>query len=175
MTRGLVKKNNLSDLQNVEQARTNLGWATQDYIAIRGLYVSSGVRNTDIQKIANSNGNFQSQINASTTSLTSIVPALYASQSGDTLTGTWTNQGAINANAIINNGTTLSGSISALFSRSLPLSSFGLETLSGITIASGVSVDRLLVSDNMIVSSGISETSKISIQVNGVDYKIDLA
>jgi hypothetical protein len=45
MTRGLVRKNNLSDLPSPEQARTNLGLATADYNRIRGLYASAGVSN----------------------------------------------------------------------------------------------------------------------------------
>jgi hypothetical protein len=54
MTRGLVRKNNLSDLENAEQARINLGLATADYNRIRGLYASAGVSNIDVQRIAGS-------------------------------------------------------------------------------------------------------------------------
>ena len=36
MARGLVRKNNLSDLENAEQARINLGLASADYNRIRG-------------------------------------------------------------------------------------------------------------------------------------------
>jgi hypothetical protein len=54
MTRGLVRKNNLSDLENAEQARINLGLATADYNRIRGLYASAGVSNVDVQRIAGS-------------------------------------------------------------------------------------------------------------------------
>ena len=64
MTRGLVRKNNLSDLPSPEQARTNLGLATADYNRIRGLYASAGVSNFDIQRIAGSAGNYQQQINS---------------------------------------------------------------------------------------------------------------
>ena len=51
MTRGLVRKNNLSDLPDAEQARINLGLASADYNRIRGLYISAGVSNVDVQRI----------------------------------------------------------------------------------------------------------------------------
>lgn len=175
MTRGLVKKNNLGDLQSAEQARINLGLATSDYLAIKGLFISSGVSNLDIQKIANSTGNFQAQVDNATALLATINPSLYANKTGDTLTGTWSNQGAIRASGLIVSGITFSGSSDALFSRSSPLSSFGLETLSGVTIASGISVNSLVASGNIITSSGIAATSNMRIQVNGLDFRIEVA
>ena len=175
MTRGLVKTNNLSDLQHAEQARINLGLATNDYLAIKGLFISSGVSNLDIQKIANSTSNFQGQIDSAITLLATIDPSLYANKTGDTLTGTWSNQGAIGASGIIASGITLSGSSDALFSRSSPLSSLGLETLSGVTIASGISVNNLTASGNIITTSGIVATSNMRIQVNGVNFRIEVA
>lgn len=175
MTQGLVRKNNLSDLQNAEQARINLGLESNDYKRIRGLFLSSGVTNVDVQRIANSSSNFQNQINSSTALLGTITPVLYANKSGDTLTGTWTNRGPIGASGIIVSGVTCSGSTDALFSRSLPLSSLGLETLSGVTMPSGLSVNNITSSGNVIILSGITAFSSVAITINSIPYKIDLA
>jgi hypothetical protein len=61
MTRGLVRKNNLRDLINPERARINLGLQSNDYKRIKGLFLSSGLTNLDVQKIANSSTNFQTK------------------------------------------------------------------------------------------------------------------
>lgn len=175
MTQGLVRKNDLSDLQNAEQARINLGLATNDYRRIRGLFLSSGVTNVDIQRIANSSSNFQDQIDSSTALLSTITPGLYADKAGDTLTGTWTNRGAIGASGIVISGATLSGSSDALFDRSLPLSSLGIETLSGVTMPSGLSVNNVTSSGNVIILSGITAASSMVVAINNIPYKIDLA
>lgn len=176
MTRGLVRKNNLSDLTNPTQARINLGLQTNDYIRIKGLFLSSGVTNVDIQRIANSSSNFQNQVDGSTALLATIIPSLYATKSGDTLTGTWTNAGKIAASGIIASGIALSGSTDVLFSRSSPLSSFGIETTSGVTIASGLSVNNLQSNGNVIIASGIASPSAyIAIAVNGTPYRVGLA
>lgn len=175
MTRGLVRKNNLSDLTNPAQARINLGLQTNDYIRIKGLFLSSGVTNIDIQRIANSSSNFQNQVDSSTALLATIAPSLYATKAGDTLTGTWTNRGEIVASGIVASGTVLSGSTDGLFSRSLPLSSLGLETASNVTIASGLSVNNIRSNGNVIVASGVASPSAyIAIQVGGIPYRIGI-
>ena len=51
MARGLVRKNNLSDLPLPEQARINLGLATADANRIKGLFSSASVQPGDVQKI----------------------------------------------------------------------------------------------------------------------------
>lgn len=175
MTRGLVRKNNLSDLENAQQAMVNLGLAVDDYRRIRGLFLSSGVTNVDIQRIANSSSNFQGQVNSSTSQLAIITPSLYANKAGDTLTGTWANRGPIGASGIVVSGVTLSGSSDALFSRSLPLSSLALETASGVTMPSGLSVNNITSSGNVVILSGITATSSMAITINSIPYKIDLA
>lgn len=175
MTRGLVRKNNLSDLDNAEQARINLGLQSNDYRRIRGLFLSSGVTNVDVQRIANSSNNFQQQVNTSTALLATIVPALYANKAGDTLTGTWTNRGAISASGVIAGGIVLSGGTDDLFSRSLPLSSLSIETASGVTMPSGLSVNNLASSGNVITQSGITAAFYMAITVNNIPYRIDLA
>lgn len=173
MTRGLVRKNNLSDLADPAQARVNLGLQENDYIRIKGLFLSSGVTNVDVQRIAGSVNNFQAQINSSTTLLATIAPALYANKAGDTLTGTWTSQGKIAASGIVASGVVLSGSTDSLFSRTSPLSSLGIETASAVTIASGLSVNNLKSNGNVIVASGIGAASiYLSIAVNGRPYRI---
>lgn len=175
MTRGLVRKNNLSDLTDPVQARVNLGLQTGDYRRIRGLFLSSGVNNVDIQRIANSSSNFQLQINSSTGLLATITPALYANKAGDTLTGTWRNSGKIGASGIVASGITLSGSTDALFLRSIPLSSLQIETASGVVMPSGISVRAMTSSGNVTIESGKTVTNTLSIQVNGRPYRIDIS
>lgn len=174
MTRGLVRKNNLSDLTDPVQARVNLGLQTPDYRRIRGLFLSSGVSNLDVQKIANSSSNFQAQINSSTALLVTITPALYANKAGDTLSGTWTNIGKIGASGIVVSGITLSGSSDALFSRSLPLSSLQLETASGVVMPSGLAINNLASSGNTVIESGKTAGSYLNLQVKGVPYRVEI-
>lgn len=175
MTRGLVRKNNLSDLTNPEQARINLNLQTNDYRRIKGLSLSLGVSNVHIQQIANSSNNFQLQVNSSNASLATIVSNLYATKSGDTLTGTWTNTGKIGASGLVVSGVTLSGSTDALFSRSSPLSSLQITTASGVLIPSGLTVNNLTSSGNVAIASGKVTTVTMAIEVKGFPYKIDLA
>ena len=175
MTRGLVRKNNLSDLTNAEQARINLGLQTNDYKRIKGLFLSSGLSNLDVQKIADSSANFQSQINASTGLLNTITPVLYANKAGDTLSGTWTNRGKIGASGIVVSGVTQSGSTDALFLRSSPLSSLQIAAASGVTMPSGLTVNHITSSGNVVTVSGKVATITMAISISGVPYKIDLA
>jgi hypothetical protein len=175
MTRGLVRKNNLSDLTNPIQARINLGLQTQDYNRIRGLFLSSGLTNIDVQRIANSSSNFQNQINSSTARLATITPVLYADKAGDTLTGIWTNRGKIGASGIIANSVVLSGSTDALFVRSSPLSSLQIETASGVVMPSGLVVNNITSSGNVIIESGKTAFETLAIEFRGVPYRIDIA
>jgi hypothetical protein len=174
MTRGLVRKNNLEDLTDPERARINLGLQTNDYRRIRGLFLSAGVSNVEVQRIANSSSNFQAQINSSTATLATITPVLYADKTGDTLTNTWTNTGKISASGLVVSGITLSGSTDDLFSRSLPLSSLQLETASGVTMPSGLLLNNLACSGNTLVSSGQTVANYMSIKVRGVDYRLEI-
>jgi hypothetical protein len=174
MTRGLVRKNNLSDLTAPERARINLGLQTNDYRRIRGLFLASGVTNVDVQRIANASSNFQNQVNSSTALLATITPALYADKIGDTLTGVWASRGKIGASGVVASGITLSGSTDALFIRSSPLSSLQIETASGITMPSGLTVRAMVSSGNVVVESGKTVDSFLNIQVNGVPYRIDV-
>ena len=174
MARGLVRKNNLSDLLDPVQARVNLGLQVPDYKRIRGLFLSSGVNNLDVQKIANSSTNFQNQINSSTALLATITSSLYANKTGDTLTGTWTNTGKIAANTIVSASIVLSGSTDVLFSQASPLSSLQIETVSGVTMSSGLSVNNIVSSGNILMVSGQTVSRTMAIEINGVPYRIDL-
>jgi hypothetical protein len=172
MPRGLARKNNLSDLPSAEQARINLGLATADYNRIRGLYTSAGVSNVDIQRIANSAGNYQGQIDGLNTSLSGIVPSLYVTRSGDTISSGWTNYGYIQPGQLVQSGVTLSGSSDSLFSLSVSGLSCSLST-STLTMQSGVTVQRFSDSGGVVFASGITPDRLVPMQINGVPYFVE--
>lgn len=172
MTRGLVRKNNLSDLANPLLARENLGLATADYDRIRGLYASAGVTNVDVQRIADSSGNYQAQINSLNTTLSGVIPSLYVSRSGDTITSGWTNVGYIQPSSVIQSGVTLSGSSDALFTLSVSGISFALSTAT-LIMQSGVTVQALSSSGNATIVSGVVPNKLIPIRVGGASYFLE--
>ena len=172
MTRGLVRKNNLSDLADAVAARANLGLATADYNRIRGLYASAGVSNTDVQYIADSAGNYQAQINSYNTTLSGINPSLYVARSGDTITSGWTNTGYIQPSAVIQSGVTLSGSSDALFTLSVSGISFALSTTT-LVMQSGVTVQALSSSGNTTVVSGVVPDKLIPVKIGGTSYFLE--
>lgn len=172
MTRGLVRKNNLSDLGNAEQARINLGLATADYNRIRGLYTSAGVSNVDVQRIAGSTGNFQAQINSLNASLSGIVPALYVSRSGDTITSGWTNQGYIQPGSLVQSGVVLSGSTDSLFTLTVSGLSYGLST-SSLVCNLGLTVQSLFDNGNAVFASGVVPNKLVPIKINGIPYFLE--
>jgi hypothetical protein len=172
MTRGLVRKNNLSDLPNPVLARQNLGLATEDYNRIRGLYASAGVSNVDVQRIANSNGNYQGQIDGLNSSLSGITPALYVSRSGDTIASGWTNFGYIQPANVIQSGVTLNGSSDALFTLSVSGISYALST-STLVMQSGVTVQQLSSNGNTTTASGTVPVRLVPIKIGGVSYFLE--
>lgn len=172
MTRGLVRKNNLSDLPSPEQARINLGLATADYNRIRGLFTSAGVSNVDVQRIAGSTSNFQLQIDGLTTTLSGIVPSFYVTRSGDTVSGTWTNTGYIQPGSLVQSGVTLSGSSDSLFTLTVSGLSFALST-STLTMNSGVTVQGLKDNGSVIFASGVVANKLVPININGVPYFLE--
>jgi sulfite exporter TauE/SafE len=172
MTRGLVRKNNLSDLPDPVLARQNLGLSAADYNRIRGLYASAGVISTDIQRIANANGNYQAQIDGLNSTLSGIIPSLYVSRSGDTITSGWTNVGYIQPASVIQSGVTLSGSSDALFTLAVSGSSFALSTTT-LVMQSGVTVQQLSSSGNTTVASGTIPVRLIPIKIGGVSYFLE--
>jgi len=172
MTRGLIRKNNLSDLPSPEQARINLGLTTADYNRIRGLFTSAGVSNVDVQRIANSTGNFQQQIDGLTVTLSGIVPSLYVSRSGDTVSGTWTNAGYIQPGSLVQSGVTLSGSSDALFTLSVSGLSYALST-STLTMNSGLTVQGLKDNGGVVFASGVVANKLVPMRINGVPYFLE--
>lgn len=172
MTRGLVRKNNLSDLPSPEQARINLGLATEDYNRIRGLFTSAGVSNVDVQRIAGSTSNFQLQIDGLTTTLSGIIPSLYVTRSGDTVSGTWTNTGYIQPSSLVQSGVTLSGSSDSLFTLTVSGLSFALST-STLTMNSGVTIQGLKDNGSVVFASGVVANKLVPISINGVPYFLE--
>lgn len=172
MTRGLVRKNNLSDLDSAEQARINLGLASADYNRIRGLYTSAGVSNVDIQRIAGSTGNFQAQINSLNASLSGIVPSLYVSRSGDTIASGWTNQGYIQPGSLVQSGTTLSGSSDSLFTLTVSGLSYSLST-SSLVCNLGLTVQSLVDNGSVAFASGVVANKLVPMRINGVQYFLE--
>lgn len=172
MVRGLVRKNNFSDLENPEQARINLGLATEDLNRIRGLYLSAGVSNVDVQRIAGSTGNFQGQIDSLTASLSGIVPSLYVTRSGDTITSGWTNYGYIQPGNLVQSGVTLSGSTDSLFTLTVSGLSFNLSTTS-LVCNSGLTVQGLRDNGGVIFASGVVANKLVPMKINGVQYFLE--
>ena len=172
MARGLVRKNNLSDLENAEQARINLGLASADYNRIRGLYTSAGVSNVDVQRIGRSSSNFQQQIDTLTASLSGIVPSLYVARSGDTITSGWTNQGYIQPGSLIQSGTTLSGSSDSLFTLTVSGLSYSLST-SALVCNLGLTVQGLVDNGSVVFASGVVPNKRVPVSINGRPYFLE--
>ncbi len=172
MARGLVRKNNFSDLPSPEQARINLGLATADYNRIRGLFTSAGVSNVDVQRIAGSTSNFQQQIDGLTGTLSGIVPSLYVARSGDTISGTWTNTGYIQPGTLVQNGVTLGASSDSLFTLIVSGLSFALST-STLTMNAGLTVQGLKDNGGVVYASGVVANKLIPMAINGVPYFLE--
>ena len=172
MARGLVRKNNFSDLENAEQARINLGLASADYNRIRGLYTSAGVSNVDVQRIGRSSSNFQQQIDTLTASLSGIVPSLYVARSGDTITSGWTNQGYIQPGSLIQSGTTLSGSSDSLFTLTVSGLSYSLST-SALVCNLGLTVQGLVDNGSVVFASGVVPNKRVPVSINGRPYFLE--
>jgi len=172
MIKGLVRKNNLSDLESPEQARINLGLLTDDYNRIKGLYASAGVSNLEIQRIANSQGNYQTQIDSINTTINSIVPAAYANVSGDTISGTWTNVGQLGAFSVLVSGSPPTASSDSLFTHETAGGQFRLTTTTLIA-NKGLTVERLIASGNTVVASGVVVGKRIPITINNIPFFIE--
>jgi hypothetical protein len=172
MTKGLVRKNNLSDLPSPEQARINLGLATADYNRIRGLYSSAGVSNYDVQRIAGSTGNYQQQIDAINATASGIVPALYADKAGDTISGVWTNIGRISAIDIKTSGVTPQASSDSLFVHDYQQGDFGLTT-STIVAPSGLTVEAISDGGGVVFASGVLTSKLVPIMIGGAQYFLE--
>lgn len=169
--RGLARQNNLSDLENPIQARINLGLATADYNRIRGLYAVAGLSNLSLQRIAGSTSNFQSQINAVSTTLAGIDANLYANKSGDTLTGTWTNSGSIQAGSFVVGGSTLTPSTDSLFTQTS--GSLALSANQAITMGYGLTVYGLVASGTVTASAQKTLANTLPVTINGLTYRLE--
>ncbi len=172
MTRGLVRKNNLSDLPNPERARINLGLATQDYNRIRGLFTSAGVSNVDVQRIAGSTSNYQQQLNSLNAIISGIDPDLYVDRTGGSIAGEWTNVGTIDAVSILQSGTTPSPSSDALFTHEYQEGNFRLTT-SSVNFAAGLNVENFVDNGNVVLGSGITANTRVPIQIGGIPFFIE--
>ena len=172
MARGLARKNNLSDLENAEQARVNLGLASADYNRICGLFASAGVSNVDVQRIAGSTSNFQQQIDSLNASLSGIVLSSYVARSGDTITGGWTNQGYIQPGSLVRGGITLSGSSDSLFTLTVSGLSYSLST-SSLVCNLGLTVQGLADNGNVVAASGVTPNKRVPISINGRPYFLE--
>jgi hypothetical protein len=172
MTRGLVRKNNLSDLPSPEQARINLGLATADYNRIRGLFQSAGVTNIDVQRIAGSAGGYQAQINSINSTISGIIPALYADRAGDTLSGTWTNIGRMNAVNITVSGNPPAQSTDALFVHDYQGGEFRL-TASAMVAPSGLTVESISDGGGVVFASGVVTNKLVPITIGSIPYFLE--
>lgn len=169
MTRGLVRRNNLSDLPNAEQARINLGLATADYNRIRGLYTSAGLRPWEIQRIAGSSSNYQSQIDSINAIIDGIDPSLYVKRAGDTLTGTWANTGIMSAVEIQQSGVTPQSSSDALFTHDYQAGLFEISTATMVA-NSGMTVTNFLDGGGVVLASGVVPDRRVPIKIRGIQY-----
>lgn len=169
MTRGLVRRNNLSDLPDAEQARINLGLATADYNRIRGLYTSAGLRPWEIQRIAGSSNNYQLQIDSINAIIDGINPSLYVKRAGDTLTGTWTNTGIISAVEIQQSGVTPQSSSDALFIHDYQAGLFEISTTTMVA-NSGMTVTNFLDGGGVVLASGVVPDRRVPIKIRGIQY-----
>lgn len=178
MTRGLVRKNNLSDLPSPEQARANLGLATADYNRIRGLFTSAGISNVAVQRIANSTSNFQNQINSlnvtlsGTETLPGVDPSLYVDRAGDTIVSGWTNQGYIQPGSVVQSGITLSGSTDSLFSLTVSGLSYAIST-SSLIMNNGLALGGLSDNGNASFASGVVPNKLVPFSIDGVQYYLE--
>lgn len=172
MTRGLVRNKNLSDLPSPEQARINLGLNNADYDAIKGLYLGIGLRASDVQCIAKSSNNYQLQIDSNFATLSGIVAGDYVAAAGDTIQGTWTNTGLIQAATVIQSGTTLTASSDGLFTLSASGLSYALST-SSLTMTSGLTVQALRDNGSVVFASGVVTDKLVPIRIRGVQFFVE--
>ena len=172
MARGLVRKNNLSDLPSPEQARINLGLASADLNRIKGLFSSAYVQPTEVQCIAGSSSNFQQQIDSINSTLSGIVPSLYIARSGDTITSGWTNTGFIRAGYVVQSGVALAASTDSLFSLTVSGLSYSLSTAT-LACNLGLTVQGLEDNGNVVFASGITINKKVPVKIGGRQFFIE--
>lgn len=178
MPTGLVRDNNLSDLPNRDVALNNLGISIDDVERIRGAAFPYGVRSTDIQRIVASSGNFQQQLDTLSSGINNFEKAVasgaYVLKAGDTIAGTWTNTGGyIQASGIYVNGVQATPSTDSLFSHNQD-GNFEITT-SVVRLDKGVTVDRFIDHNNIIISGALTPNVLYPITINGVSYNLEAA
>lgn len=168
---GLTRNNNLSDLADPIKARANLGLADLDYRRIKGLWSIANLNNLCFQRIARSSSNFQVQLNTIGTALAGVSPSAYASRSGDTLTGTWTNVGLISAGSIMIGGSLATPSSDPLF---LPSAgSTRIASTKSLSLNYGLNTSALISEGNVVQSKLKVVAATVPILVSGVTYKVE--
>lgn len=172
MVRGLVRKNNLSDLLDPIKARANLGLADADYQSIRGLFTSAGVSSLDLRYIAGSQGNYQQQINTIFASISGIDFSAYADKSGATLSGTWTNVGSISAAVVQLSGVTPTASTDALFTATRQGDGLAIFAAT-VSMPSGLTVSSIASGSGIIEASGITPNRLVPIKLGAVQYYLE--
>jgi hypothetical protein len=178
MPRGLVRDENLADLPNRDEALRNLGISIEDVERIRGAAFPYGVRPQDIQRIVASSGNFQNQLDTFNTQLNNLTQPIgsgaYVLRAGDTISGTWTNTGGyIQASGIYQSGSAATPSTDALFAHAAD-GTFELTT-AVLRCPSGLSTERFIDHNNIIMSGTLTPNLLYPISINGVPYHIEAA
>jgi hypothetical protein len=168
---GLLRDNNLSDLPDRQQALRNLGFSDTAIRNLNGVAFPGGVRAVDIQRISNSSGNYQGQLDGFNINLNSINFSQYVLRAGDTISGTWTNYGRIQARAFYANGVVRTPSTDSVFSHNRD-GQFELTTAT-INYNRGVSTVNIADFDNAIMSGVLVPNKIMPVQINGVSYNLE--
>lgn len=178
MPRGLVRSENLRDLPNRDTALQNLQISIQDVERIQGAAFPYGVQPQNVQRIAASSGNFQQQVDTYSQALyglnSNVGSGIYVRRSGDQITGTWTNsQGFIQASGIYVNGVAATPSTDSLFSHAAD-GTFEITT-TVLRCASGITVERIIDHNNIVMSGTLTPNLIYPVTINGVSYNIEAA
>lgn len=178
MPRGLVRSENLRDLPNRDAALVNLGISIADAERIQGAAFPYGVQPQNVQRITASSGNFQQQIDTYSQTLyglnSNVASGVYVRRTGDQITGTWTNsQGFIQASGIYQNGVAVSPSTDSLFSHAAD-GTFEITT-AVLRCASGITVERIINHDNIVMSGTLTPNLIYPVKINGTTYNIEAA
>jgi hypothetical protein len=179
MPRGLVRDNNLSDLENRDQALINLGINIASVERIQGVAFPGGVEPTDIQRIAGSSGNFQDQIDGFNRTLTGYdinihVSGSYVPRAGGPIFGTWTQvEGYIQASGLYQSGSQVTPSSDSLFTNSSD-GTFTIST-SSLRCDKGLSVEKFVDAGNIIMSGTLTPNVLYPITINGIAYNLEAA
>jgi len=171
MTKGLKRNNNLSDVPDKEKALVNLGLLPADYEAIANLYIGDEIDFSAIGNIAGSAGNYQSQLDIISTTLSGITPSGLLNQQGGAIQGNWTHIGGI---TILG-----SGLPSGFPPSSDPLFVLSIEngepviTASGLVV-SGLNFQGIRQGSGLVMLSGVPSGATVlaPLQIAGTSYFI---